>query len=144
LRGLTSSDELANLAAIGNGETVSIKVLVAEDEQNIAESLRFILERADCHVRHASDGEQALQAVRSERPDVMILDVMLPSLNGFDVLKTIRADESLQQIPVLILTAKGQLQDRKTADDLGADAFITKPFANAEIVSEVLRLGSGH
>jgi len=70
LRGLTSSDELANLA----------------------ESLRFILERADCHVRHASDGEQALQAVRSERPDVMILDVMLPSLNGFDVLKTIRAD----------------------------------------------------
>jgi len=123
---------------------VSIKVLVAEDEQNIAESLRFILERADCHVRHASDGEQALQAVRSERPDVMILDVMLPSLNGFDVLKTIRADESLQQIPVLILTAKGQLQDRKTADDLGADAFITKPFANAEIVSEVLRLGSGH
>jgi len=123
---------------------VSIKVLVAEDEQNIAESLRFILERADCHVRHARDGEQALQAVRSERPDVMILDVMLPSLNGFDVLKTIRADESLQQIPVLILTAKGQLQDRKTADDLGADAFITKPFANAEIVSEVLRLGSGH
>ena len=74
----------------------------------------------------------------------MILDVMLPSLNGFDVLKTIRADESLCAIPVLILTAKGQSQDRQTADDLGADAFVTKPFANAEIVSEVLRLGSGN
>lgn len=122
---------------------MSISVLIAEDEQNIAESLRFILERADCHVRHAADGEQAVLEVRTRAPDVMILDVMLPSLNGFDVLKTIRADESLRHIPVLVLTAKGQSQDRQTADDLGADAFVTKPFANAEIVSEVLRLGSG-
>lgn len=120
-----------------------INVLVAEDEQNIAESLRFILERADCRVRHASDGEQALEEVRSDIPDVVILDVMLPSLNGFDVLKTIRADEALRSIPVLILTAKGQAQDRKTADALGADAFVTKPFANSEIVSAVKRLGSG-
>ncbi len=126
-----------------SGGTVSINVLVAEDEQNIAESLRFILERADCRVRHASDGEEALQEARLEAPDVMILDVMLPSLNGFDVLKTLRADDNLRQIPVLILTAKGQSYDRQTADDLGADAFVTKPFANAEIVSEVLRLGSG-
>ncbi len=126
------------------GESVSISVLIAEDEMNIAESLRFILERADCHVRHAADGERALQEARAKTPDVMILDVMLPSLNGFDVLKTIRADESLCAIPVLILTAKGQSQDRQTADDLGADAFVTKPFANAEIVSEVLRLGSGN
>lgn len=123
---------------------MSVSVLIAEDEQNIAESLRFILERADCRVRHASDGEQALFEARSETPDVMILDVMLPSLNGFDVLKTIRADEHLRQVPVLILTAKGQAQDRQTADSLGADAFVTKPFANAEIVSEVLRLGSGN
>ena len=125
------------------GETVSISVLIAEDELNIAESLRFILERENCQVRHAADGEKALQEARTKAPDVMILDVMLPSLNGFDVLKTIRADESLRQIPVLILTAKGQSQDRQTADDLGADAFVTKPFANADIVSEVLRLGSG-
>ena len=123
---------------------MTISVLIAEDEQNIAESLRFILERADCRVRHASDGEEALLEARNEAPDVMILDLMLPSLNGFDVLKTIRADNNLRKVPVLILTAKGQAQDRQSADNLGADAFVTKPFSNAEIVSEVLRLGSGN
>ena len=123
---------------------MTISVLIAEDEQNIAESLRFILERADCRVRHASDGEGALLEARNEAPDVMILDLMLPSLNGFDVLKTIRADNNLRKVPVLILTAKGQAQDRQSADNLGADAFVTKPFSNAEIVSEVLRLGSGN
>ena len=121
---------------------MTAKVLIAEDEQNIAESLRFILERAGCEVRHAADGEEALNEVRAEKPDVLVLDVMLPSLNGFDVLKTIRADSSLKEIAVLVLTAKGQSQDRQTADALGADAFMTKPFANSEIVDEVLRLGS--
>lgn len=117
-------------------------VLIAEDEQNIAESLRFILERAGCIVRHAADGETALAEARADRPDVLVLDVMLPSLNGFDVLKTIRSEPVLQKIAVLVLTAKGQSQDRQTADALGADAFMTKPFDNAAIVAEVLRLGS--
>ena len=120
---------------------MSINVLIAEDEQNIAESLRFILERAGCAVRHAADGEEALAEARSDVPDVLILDVMLPSLNGFDVLKTVRSDDMLKHIAVLVLTAKGQSHDRQTADALGADSFITKPFANAEIVAEVLRLG---
>ena len=117
-------------------------VLIAEDEQNIAESLRFILERAGCIVRHAADGETALAEARADRPDVLVLDVMLPSLNGFDVLKTIRSEPVLQKIAVLVLTAKGQSHDRQTADALGADAFMTKPFDNAAIVAEVLRLGS--
>lgn len=120
---------------------MTVSVLIAEDEQNIAESLRFILERASCTVRHAGDGEQALEEARANVPDVMILDVMLPSLNGFDVLKTIRADDRLKGISILVLTAKGQSHDRQTADNLGADAFFTKPFANDEIVAEVLRLG---
>lgn len=120
---------------------MTINVLIAEDEQNIAESLRFILERAGCDVRHAADGEQALTEARGDVPDVLILDVMLPSLNGFDVLKTVRSDALLKQISVLVLTAKGQSHDRQTADALGADSFITKPFANSEIVAEVLRLG---
>jgi len=121
---------------------VSTTVLIAEDEQNIAESLRFILEQAGCEVRHALDGEEALKEARASVPDVLILDVMLPSLNGFDVLKTIRADSDLSKIAVLVLTAKGQSHDRQTADALGADAFVTKPFANSEIVAEVLRLGA--
>lgn len=121
---------------------MAVNVLIAEDEQNIAESLRFILERESCVVRHASDGEQALAEARADIPDVLILDVMLPSLSGFDVLKTIRADEALKELAVLVLTAKGQSHDRQTADTLGADTFMTKPFSNAEIVAEVLRLGS--
>jgi len=121
---------------------VTVSVLIAEDEENIAVSLTFILERAGCNVAHAADGEQALAAARTAKPDVLVLDVMLPSLNGFDVLKTIRADETLQDLPVLMLTAKGQSQDRQTADALGANAFVTKPFSNAEIVAEVLRLAN--
>lgn len=117
-------------------------VLIAEDEQNIAESLRFILEQAGCEVRHALDGEEALKEARAATPDVLILDVMLPSLNGFDVLKTIRSDADLKGIAVLVLTAKGQSHDRQTADALGADSFVTKPFSNSEIVAEVLRLGA--
>lgn len=120
-------------------------VLIAEDEQNIAVSLMYILERAGCTVSHAANGEAALTAARDERPDVLVLDVMLPTLNGFDVLKAIRADAALKDLPILMLTAKGQDQDRKTADDLGADAFITKPFSNAEIVATVLGLsGESH
>ncbi len=117
-------------------------VLIAEDEQNIAESLRFILEQAECNVRHATDGEAALREARLSVPDVLILDVMLPSLNGFDVLKTLRADDALKDVAVMVLTAKGQSQDRQTADALGADVFVTKPFSNAHIVSEVLRLAA--
>ena len=121
---------------------MAISVLIAEDEENIAASLRFILERAGCLVSHAADGEQTLAAARADIPDVLVLDVMLPSLSGFDVLKTLRADETLRTLPVLILTAKGQSHDRQTATELGADSFVTKPFSNAEIVAEVLRLGS--
>ena len=119
---------------------MTISVLIAEDERNIAESLTFILERARCAVTHADDGERALAAARADRPDVLVLDVMLPSLSGFDVLKTIRGDPALAGLPILMLTAKGQEQDRRTAGELGADAFITKPFSNAEIVDTVLRL----
>lgn len=120
---------------------MSIGVLIAEDEENIAESLRFLLERAGCAVRHATDGEQALAEARAEKPDVLVLDVMLPSLNGFDVLKSIRTDDTLCDVAVLVLTAKGQSHDRETAGSLGANTFMTKPFDNAEIVAEVLRLG---
>ena len=79
------------------------------------------------------------------RPRVVVLDVMLPRRSGFDVLKQIRADLQMRATPVLILTAKGQQQDRRIAEELGADAFVTKPYANAEVVGAVRQLlgGSG-
>jgi DNA-binding response OmpR family regulator len=119
---------------------VSAHVLIAEDEPNIVESLTFILKREGCLVTAVFDGEAVLETLLTEKPSVVILDVMLPKLNGFEVLKRIKADPALKAIPVMVLTAKGQDKDRKTAEDLGADAFVTKPFANRDIVERVLRL----
>lgn len=116
------------------------RVLIAEDEPHIVESLSFILTRSGCEVSSASDGESALALIRSDKPSVVILDVMLPKMNGFDVLKTVRADPSVQGTKVIILTAKGQSQDRRLADEIGANAFVTKPFSNQAIVSTVQAL----
>lgn len=116
------------------------RVLIAEDEPHIVESLRFILAREGLVVSAAGDGETALREAAEVRPDLMILDVMLPRLNGFEVLRRLRADPALAGMPVIMLTAKGQAQDRRTAEEIGADAFITKPFSNRDVVAQVLRL----
>ncbi len=122
------------------GEPVTVDVLIAEDEPSILKSLDFILRRAGWTIESATDGDAALSAVRRNRPRVLVLDVMLPKRSGFDVLKQIRADALLSGLPVLILTAKGQAQDRRIAEDLGADGFVTKPYANAEVVDAVRAL----
>ena len=122
---------------------MATRVLIAEDEANIVESLSFVLRRDGYEVFSALDGEAALAHVRNDRPDMMILDVMLPKLNGFEVLKRIRADPALKTMPVIILTAKGQAQDRRMAEELGVDSFMTKPFSNRDIVAEVQRLTRG-
>ena len=119
---------------------MSAHVLIAEDEQNIVESLTFILKREGCLVTAVFDGEAVLERLMIEKPNVVILDVMLPKLNGFEVLKRLKADPVLKVIPVMVLTAKGQDKDRKTAEDLGADAFVTKPFANRDVVARVMEL----
>ena len=113
------------------------RVLLAEDEPNIVESLSFLLERAGFEVSVATDGRQALGCALEDQPDVLVLDVMLPELDGYEVLRQLRADSRGQTLPVLMLTAKGQREDRETALDCGADLFMTKPFANAEITAAV-------
>ncbi|MDB5586175.1 MAG: response regulator [Devosia sp.] len=119
---------------------MAIDVLIAEDEPSILESLEFILRRAGWSVSAVTDGDAALEGVRRLRPRMLLLDVMLPKRSGFDVLKLVRADAALQGMPVLILTAKGQQQDRRIATELGADAFVTKPYANADVVGAVRQL----
>ncbi len=109
-------------------------VLIAEDEPHIVESLSFVLERSGYTVSAVSDGMEVIDRVKLHHPDVIVLDVMLPSRNGFEVLKLLKSDNKLTRIPVLMLTAKGQEQDRATANSLGVDAFITKPFSNREVV----------
>ena len=122
---------------------MAVDVLIAEDEPSILKSLDFILRRAGWSIESVTDGDAALNAVRRNQPKVLVLDVMLPKRSGFDVLKHIRADATLRALPVLILTAKGQAQDRRTAEELGADSFITKPYSNAEVVGAVRRLMGG-
>jgi DNA-binding response OmpR family regulator len=119
---------------------MATRVLIAEDEPNIVESLSFMLRRADYDVVSVVDGEAALAELRKQRPELMILDLMLPRLNGFEVLKAVKSDPALRSMPILILTAKGQAQDRRLAEEMGVDAFMTKPFSNREIMDEVGRL----
>ena len=119
---------------------MALRVQLAEDEPNIVESLRFLLERAGFDVATESDGAAALAAALAEPPDVMILDVMLPVLDGFEILRRLRADARGRSVPVIMLTAKGQRADRATALGGGADLFITKPFSNAEVIAAVRRL----
>lgn len=119
---------------------MTTRVLIAEDEPHIVESLSFVLRRSGYEVSSVLDGEEAMQRIRSERPDMVILDVMLPKLNGFEVLKQVKSDPLLQSIPVIILTAKGQAHDRRMAEEIGVDGFMTKPFSNRDIVDEVRRL----
>lgn len=119
---------------------MSKRVLIAEDEPHIVESLSFVLQRKGYEVEAVLDGETALAQLRNRRPDVMILDVMLPRVNGFEVLKQVKSDAALHSVPVIILTAKGQAQDRRMAEEIGADGFMTKPFSNQEVIDEVRRL----
>jgi DNA-binding response OmpR family regulator len=116
------------------------RILIVEDEPNIVESLSFILRRAGFEVDTVTDGIEALDRVRRQSLSVLILDIMLPGMNGLDVLKAIRSDHALAALPVIVLTAKGQADDRRTAEAIGASAFITKPFSNAEVVEHVSRL----
>ena len=115
-------------------------VLLAEDEPNIVESLTFLLDRAGFEVSVETDGQKALDRARAEQPDVLILDVMLPEMDGYEILRRLRADQRTAALPILMLTAKGQPKDRATAEDLGATEFMTKPFSNADVVATVRRL----
>jgi len=110
------------------------QVFIAEDEPYIVESLEFILGRSGYAVAAEKDGAAVVDRIRDTQPQIVILDLMLPNKNGFEILKELKNDPGLKDIPVLVLTAKGQSQDRSTADQLGADAFVTKPFSNQHVL----------
>ena len=122
---------------------MSRRVLLAEDEPNIVESLTFLLERSGFEVTFEANGQAALAAALAEPPEVMVLDVMLPGMDGLEVLRRLRADPRGRDVPVLILTAKGQREDRENALGCGADLFMTKPFSNFEVIEAVKRLAGG-
>jgi DNA-binding response OmpR family regulator len=117
--------------------TVTKKVLIADDEPNILVSLEFLMKREGHDVRVARDGLQALEAIRAERPDLVLLDVMMPGKTGFEVCAAVRADEALAGVKVLMLTAKGRDTDVAQGLGVGADAYMTKPFSTKELAAKV-------
>jgi len=119
---------------------MSARILIAEDEPFIVESLRFLLTHEGFEVEAVGDGQEALQAVARGVPDLLILDAMIPSASGFEVLTKLRGEPQSKALPVLVLTAKGQAADRKRMMDLGADEFVTKPFGNKDLVQRIHRL----
>lgn len=116
------------------------RVLLIEDEINIFEAISFLLSRDGWEVSGHANGATALEEVARIRPDVLVLDMMLPGRSGLEILRELRATPETEGLPVLMLTAKGQSKDRDKALALGANGYLTKPFANAELVETIARL----
>jgi DNA-binding response OmpR family regulator len=116
------------------------KILIADDEPNIVVSLEYLMKRAGYEVSIARDGQEAIDAIRRERPHLVLLDLMMPKKTGFDVCLELRADESLSGTLVLMLTAKGRDTDVGKGLGVGADAYMTKPFSTKELVAKVAEM----
>ena len=119
---------------------MNLKVLVADDEPNIVISLEYLLKREGYTVTVAKDGQEALDAIALELPDLVLLDVMMPKKSGFEVCQAVRANEALQSTKILMLTAKGRDTDVAKGLALGADAYMTKPFSTRELVLKVAQM----
>jgi two-component system, OmpR family, alkaline phosphatase synthesis response regulator PhoP len=113
------------------------KVLIVDDEQNIVISLEFLMKREGFEVFVAGDGDAALEKAIEQKPDLILLDVMLPKKNGFEVCQQIRATPELQETKVIMLTAKGRDTEVTKGLALGADAYMTKPFSTKELLAQV-------
>jgi len=113
------------------------KVLIVDDEQDIVETLRFMLESEGINCLVAYDGEEALNLAKSELPDLMILDVMLPKINGYKICRLLKFDAKYKNIPILMVTARSQDEDKAIGQETGADEYITKPFEINDVVMKV-------
>ena len=118
-------------------------VLIADDEPNIVISLEFLMRREGHRVSVARDGDAALAAIRSERPDLVLLDVMMPGRSGREVCRAVREDPALAGVKILMLSAKGRDTDLAKGTALGADAYVTKPFSTRELADKVRELLAG-
>lgn len=119
---------------------MSRKVLIAEDEPNIVASLEFLLRQSNYDVRVARDGEEALRLVASFAPHLVLLDVMMPARNGFEVCEKIRANPASRRTKIIMLSAKGRASEVDRGLALGADAYVTKPFSTQRLLEQVKAL----
>lgn len=116
---------------------MSKKILIADDEQNIVISVEFLMRREGYEVSVAGDGEAALERIRADKPDLVLLDVMMPKKNGFDVCQEVRADPAFAATRILMLTARGRDTEVAKGLALGADGYMTKPFSTKELMLRV-------
>jgi DNA-binding response OmpR family regulator len=119
---------------------MAASILVADDEPNIVLSLEYLMKQAGYRVRVVCDGDAALAAIAEEKPDLLLLDAMMPKRDGFDVCQTVRANPAWVGIRIIMLTAKGREAERDKGLALGADEYITKPFSTLEVVERVKQL----
>ncbi|MCC7130225.1 MAG: two-component system response regulator [Anaerolineae bacterium UTCFX2] len=120
------------------------RILIAEDERDIRELISFTLKFAGHEVIATSNGEEALQAARNEMPDLILLDVRMPRLSGYEACEIIKADPRTRQIPVVFLSAKGQESEVKTGLDAGADEYILKPFSPDQLTARIKAILNNH
>ncbi len=113
------------------------RILIADDEPNIVISLEYLMRREGHEVSVARDGDEALEMIRREPPDLVLLDAMMPGKTGFEVCQAVRDDESLAEVKIVMLTAKGRETDMAKGKALGVDAYIVKPFSTRELAEKV-------
>ncbi len=113
------------------------KILIVDDEQDIVESLKFVLEGADFICYCAYNGEDGLKLAKEIIPDLIILDVMMPKINGYKISRLLKYDNKYKNIPILMITARSQEEDKLIGEETGADEYITKPFDLDEVVKKV-------
>ena len=113
------------------------RILVVDDEIYIVHILEFTLTMEGYEVVTAADGEEALQKVQQERPDLIVLDIMMPKMDGYEVCRRLRQDEDLRGLPVILLSAKGRPVDRETGLEVGADDYIVKPFSPRRLLEKI-------
>lgn len=116
------------------------RILIVDDEPNIVLALELLMKREGYETRSVGDGERAVEATEAFRPDLILLDVMMPRLDGFEVCQRIRSDPALKGVFIVMLTAKGREVEREKGLALGADLYITKPFSTREVVRKVKEL----
>jgi len=119
------------------------KVLIVDDEPNIVTALEYLLTKSGYEVAVAENGEEALAAVAREKPDLVLLDIMMPRLNGYEVCRRLRERPEWAGIKIVILSAKGREVDVSKGLALGADLYVTKPFSNTELVARINALLGG-
>lgn len=122
---------------------MAVKILVCDDERSIVRLIQVNLERQGWQVVTAYDGKEGLEKIMAEKPDICVLDVMMPYMDGFEVLKNLRREPSTQKLPVVMLTAKAQDKDVFEGYHYGADVYLTKPFNPMELVTFIKRIIAG-